>query len=47
VVSIAIYDHVETLEYGQAHVLAAILLSFAFIAMLFMYVANHRLKVKG
>ncbi len=46
VVSIAIYDHVETLEYGQAHVLAAILLSFAFIAMLFMYVANHRLKVK-
>jgi molybdate transport system permease protein len=46
VVSIAIYDHVETLEYGQAHVMAGILLGFAFIAMLFMYVVNHRLKVK-
>jgi len=46
VVSIAIYDHVESLEYGQAHVLAAVLLAFAFVAMLFMYVANHRLKVK-
>lgn len=46
VVSIAIYDHVETLEYGQAHVLAIMLLGFAFVAMLFMYVANHRLKVK-
>lgn len=46
VVSIAIYDHVETLEYGQAHIMAGILLSFAFTAMLFMYVANHRLKVK-
>lgn len=47
VVSIAIYDHVETLEYGQAHVLASMLLGFAFVAMLFMYVVNHRLKVKA
>jgi len=46
VVSIAIYDHVESLEYGQAHVLAGILLLFAFTAMLLMYVLNHRLKVK-
>ena len=46
VVSIAIYDHVETLEYGQAHVLAIMLLGVAFVAMLFMYVANQRLKVK-
>jgi molybdate transport system permease protein len=47
VVSIAIYDHVEMLEYGQAHVMAAILLGFAFVAMLSMYVANHSLKVKA
>ena len=47
VVSIAIYDHVESLEYSQAHVLAAILLTFAFISMLLMYVVNHRLKVKA
>lgn len=46
VVSIAIYDHVETLEYGQAHTLSAILLSVAFITMLLMYVINHRLKGK-
>ena len=46
VVSIAIYDHVESLEYAQAHVLAVILLVFAFTAMLSMYVLNHRLKVK-
>ena len=46
VVSIAIYDHVESLEYAQAHVLSGILLAFAFSAMLLMYVLNHRLKVK-
>lgn len=46
VVSIAIYDHVEMLEYGQAHVMAGILLVFAFTAMLSMYVVNHNLKVK-
>ena len=45
VVSIAIYDHVEMLEYGQAHVLAGILLAFAFTAMLLMYVINHRMKL--
>jgi molybdate transport system permease protein len=47
VVSIAIYDHVEMLEYGQAHVMAAILLVVAFVAMVLMYVANHTLKVKS
>ena len=47
VISIAIYDHVEMLEYGQAHVMAGILLGFAFIAMLLMYVANHTLRVKS
>ena len=46
VVSIAIYDHVESLQYAQAHVLASILLVFAFTAMLLMYVLNHRFKVK-
>ena len=41
VISIAIYDHVEMLEYGKAHVLSAILLGFAFLAMLLMYTVNH------
>ena len=47
VVSIAIYDHVEMLEYGQAHVLAGILLAFAFTVMLLMYVINHRMKLRA
>jgi len=46
VVSIAIYDHVEMLEYGQAHIMAGVLLGFAFISILLMYVANHSFKVK-
>ncbi len=46
VVSIAIYDHVEMLEYEQAHVMSGILLAFAFAAMLSMYVVNHKLRVK-
>jgi len=41
-ISIAIYDHVESLEYTQAHVLSAILLGFAFITMLMMYVLNYK-----
>jgi molybdate transport system permease protein len=46
VISIAIYDHVETLEYGRAHELSAILLVFAFTIMLLMYLLNHRLKLR-
>ncbi len=47
VVSIAIYDHVEALEYDQAHVLSGVLLVIAFVTILFMYVINARLKVKA
>ncbi len=47
VISIAIYDHVETLEYGKAHTLAAILLGFAFITVLLMYIVNHRERVRA
>ena len=43
-ISIAIYDHVESLEYAQAHTLSLILLCFAFIAMLVMYILNHKNK---
>ena len=42
VISIAIYDHVEALEYGQAHVLSAILLSFSFLCMFALYFINRR-----
>ncbi len=37
VVSVQIYDHVEALEYGQAHRLAAVMLIFAFLVLLALY----------
>ncbi len=42
VISIAIYDHVETLDYGSAHVLSALLLVIAFTFMLILYGTNPR-----
>jgi len=41
-ISIAIYDQVETLNYAAAHQLSAILLIFAFAVLLAMFVANRR-----
>jgi molybdate transport system permease protein len=45
VISIAIYEHVETLEYGQAHVLSAGLLVFSFVVLLSVYVLNRRMPL--
>ncbi len=43
VLSIAIYDHVEALEYAQAHWLSAALLLFSFIILFLVYSQNrHR-----
>ena len=42
VISIAIYDHVEALEYAQAHTLAAMLLVFSFVCMFALYFINRR-----
>ncbi len=42
VVSIDIYEHVETLQYAQAHVLAAGLLVFSFLVLLVVYGLNRR-----
>lgn len=44
-VSIAIYEHVETLNYGQAHALSLILLAVSFLVLLFVYSFNRRLRV--
>lgn len=46
VISIAIYEHVETLNYGQAHTLAAGLLAFSFVVLLFIYTANKQHPVR-
>ena len=45
VASIAIYDHVEALEYGQAHWLAASLLLFSFLLLIIVYGTNRRYAV--
>jgi len=40
VVSVQIYDHVEALEYTQAHWLSAGMLAFSFVVLLLLYVFN-------
>lgn len=45
VLSIAIYDHVEVLAYGQCHWLAGGLLLLSFLMLLCVYSLNRRFKV--
>jgi molybdate transport system permease protein len=45
VVSIAIYDHVETLEYVHAHWLSAVLLVLSFLMLIAVYALNRRFRV--
>lgn len=40
VVSVQIYDHVEALEYADAHALAGMMLIFSFLVLLALYVTN-------
>lgn len=44
VVSIAIYEHVETLRYAEAHVLSAGLIIFSFCALMIVYGMNRRFR---
>lgn len=45
VVSVQIYDHVEALQYGAAHQLAAVLLILAFVMLLALYAWRPRAAV--
>jgi len=45
VVSIQIYEHVETIDYAAAHTLSAILLVFSFSVLLAVYTVNRRFPV--
>jgi len=47
VVSVQIYDHVEALEYTQAHHLAGIMLIFSFLVLLALYVWGPNPKKGG
>ena len=42
VVSIAIYDHVESLNYAAAHRMSLALIGFAFVVLVAMFVLNRR-----
>ena len=45
VLSIAIYEHVEVLDYSSAHILSGGLLAFTFIVLLAVYIINRRYPV--
>jgi len=45
VLSITIYDHVEALEYGQAHWLAGGLLLLSFLMLMMVYIFNRRFSL--
>ena len=40
VVSVQIYDHVEAMEYSDAHRLAAVMLAFSFVVLLALHIYN-------
>ncbi len=44
VLSVAIYDHVETLEYEQAHILAGGMILFSFVVLMALYLLNGRMS---
>ncbi len=46
VVSIAIYDHVESLDYANAHGLSATLMLLAFVLLIAVYAFNRKLGYK-
>lgn len=45
VISIALYERVEVLDYAAAHQLAAILLAFSFVVLVAVYALNRRARV--
>lgn len=44
VVSVQIYEHVEAIEYSQAHWLSAAMLAFSFLMLLVLYALNGKVK---
>ena len=47
VVSVQIYDYVEALEYGKAHLLSGLMLTFSFVILLALYLIQRKHKLKG
>lgn len=46
VASVAIYDHVEMMDYGTAHIYSAILVAISFVVLLSVYYLNRRAAIK-
>ena len=46
VISIAIYEHVETLQYAAAHSLSLALLGFSFVVLVTVYTLNRRFPIR-
>jgi len=44
VLSVSLYNHVEALQYTEAHVLAALLLAFSFVVLFVVYALNRRFE---
>lgn len=42
VLSVAIYDHVESIEYQQAHLLSALMVIFSLVVLFTLYFLNHQ-----
>jgi molybdate transport system permease protein len=47
VVSVQIYDHVEALEYAQAHALSGVMIVFSFLVLLMLYTFQRKRKAVG
>lgn len=47
VISIAIYEHVETLRYSEAHILSALMLVFAFSVLFSVYALNRKAVLRA
>ncbi|MHB1230124.1 MAG: molybdate ABC transporter permease subunit [Halothiobacillus sp.] len=45
-VSIAIFDHVESFEYADAHMLSIIMVIFSMLVLMFVYALNRKLQTK-
>lgn len=45
VLSTTLFNHVEALEYGQAHALAVFMLTLSFVVLLGVYLANRRFPI--
>ena len=45
-VSVQIYDHVEAMEYSQAHVLAAVMVAFSFVVLLGLNLLNRSQRLQ-